>query len=50
MRLASTEIYEADARDELAALVQNQGEMKVRAEALEEQWLELQQAIEDISD
>jgi ATP-binding cassette subfamily F protein 3 len=49
-RLASADLYEAQARDELAALVQSQGEMKSRAAALEEQWLELQQTIEDLSD
>lgn len=48
-RLAATEIYEAEAKNELATLLQEQGEMKVRAETLEEQWLELQQGIEDIS-
>jgi ATP-binding cassette subfamily F protein 3 len=49
-RLASADLYEAQARDELAALVQSQGEMKSRSAALEEQWLELQQTIEDLSD
>ena len=49
-RLASADLYAAEARDELAALVQSQGEMKSRAAALEEQWLELQQTIEDLSD
>ncbi len=49
-RLASPELYESDAREDLAQLVQQQGEMKARAASLEEEWLALQEQLEEFSD
>ena len=39
-------LYEADRKDELSALLQSQGQTRQRLEALEEQWLADQEALE----
>jgi ATP-binding cassette subfamily F protein 3 len=49
-RLGDTELYSEERRAELAQLVKNEGELKATAEQLEEQWLELQQTLEDLQD
>jgi ATP-binding cassette subfamily F protein 3 len=49
-RLGDSKLYEAEAREELAALVKREGELKSQHAELEEEWLELQQEMEELSD
>ena len=45
-RLADSAIYEESNKTELAELLQREGELKARAEALEEEWLTAQDALD----
>ncbi len=45
--LSDTALYSEDKKSELAELLRQEGELKSRAERLEESWLEQQQALED---
>lgn len=47
-QLADPELYNGDSKELLADLLKQEGELKSRAEALEETWLELQQSMEDL--
>jgi ATP-binding cassette subfamily F protein 3 len=47
-RLGESELYTASHRDELAALLQQEGRLKAQATALEERWLELQEQLEQV--
>jgi ATP-binding cassette subfamily F protein 3 len=47
MRLADQAIYTPDQRAELAILIKEEGEIKVRHAALEDAWLEQQHALEE---
>ena len=47
-RLSDTDLYSAARKDDLAALLKREGELKARAELLEETWLEQQQAMEEM--
>ena len=46
--LADAGLYADDRREELAALLQQEGQLKSRAAELEERWFEQQQALEDL--
>jgi len=48
-KLGDNEIYRDEFRDALAELLRREGEFKARAGELEEQWLEQQQALEDLT-
>ncbi|MCB1678369.1 MAG: ATP-binding cassette domain-containing protein [Halioglobus sp.] len=47
-RLADSGLYAAARRGELAQLLQREGTLKTRLQALEEDWLEQQQALEEL--
>ena len=48
-RLGDTDLYTDGRKQDLADLLQREGELKARATQLEEAWLEQQQALEEIS-
>ncbi|PLW84457.1 ABC transporter ATP-binding protein [Kineobactrum sediminis] len=48
-QLADPALYADDGKPELARLLKSEGELKIRAEQLEERWLELQQALEQLN-
>ena len=45
-QMGDTDLYSENRKQELSDLLQQEGELKTRAEALEETWLELQEEIE----
>ena len=47
-QLADAGLYDAERKDELAALLRQEGELKQRAGELEETWLELQESLEEL--
>ena len=47
-QLADTDIYSEARKDDLAALLKLEGELKSAAESLEQDWLELQEQIEEL--
>lgn len=49
-RLADQDIYSDARKDELAAALKEEGQLKARADEVEERWLDLQQQLEEISD
>jgi len=49
-RLSDTDLYSAGRKDDLAALLKREGELKARAELLEDTWLEQQQALEEMEE
>ena len=46
--LGDTDLYTAERKEDLAALLKQEGELKARAGQLEEHWFELQQTIEEL--
>ncbi|MEZ5569612.1 MAG: ATP-binding cassette domain-containing protein [Halioglobus sp.] len=49
-QLADTQIYDDTHREALASLLQREGQLQARAEALDESWLEQQQALEELGE
>ncbi len=47
-RLGDTDLYSTARKDDLAALLKREGELKIRAAELEESWLEQQQILEEL--
>ncbi|RLA53644.1 MAG: ABC transporter ATP-binding protein [Gammaproteobacteria bacterium] len=47
-RLGDTNLYSTARKDDLAALLKREGELKIRAAELEESWLEQQQILEEL--
>jgi ATP-binding cassette subfamily F protein 3 len=47
-RLGDSDLYSDQRRGELAGLLKQEGQLKSRAEELEERWLELQQELEEL--
>jgi ATP-binding cassette subfamily F protein 3 len=49
-QLADPELYNGDNKERVATLLREEGELKLLSENLEEQWLTLQQELEDLDD
>ena len=47
-QLADPELYSGEDKERVAALLKQEGELKLSTETLEERWLDLQQALEDL--
>jgi ATP-binding cassette subfamily F protein 3 len=47
-QLGDTDLYSAARKDDLAALLKREGELKIRAAELEDSWLEQQQIVEEL--
>ena len=47
-RLSDTDLYTESRKQEMADLLKREGELKARAQQLEEEWLEQQQALEEL--
>jgi len=47
-RLGDTDLYSTARKDDLAALLKREGELKIRVAELEESWLEQQQILEEL--
>ena len=49
-QLAAADLYQEGSKDELQAILRQQGELQARLEQQEEQWLALQEQLEALQD